>query len=109
MIKRLRRLLFASILILPQAATAQKVGDEVWPKFPIPGCKSRADIDRYIRLLSDNNENALQEMDASNCGPWISRNTELVVDQTFSENLCVRPKGQPTCVWVNRGWMKKKR
>jgi hypothetical protein len=39
----------------------------------------------------------------------IAKGTEVVVDQSPSmiDDFCVRPVGEPDCLWTNTGWIRR--
>jgi hypothetical protein len=41
----------------------------------------------------------------------IAKGAEVVVDQSAfpSDNFCVRPVGEPDCLWTNTGWITRAR
>ncbi len=89
-----------------------RIHTQYLPK-PAPGCRAREDMDRLLDLWDDEEarENFLTLALQSGRCVRLDKGTEVVVEQApfMSDNLCVRPVGEPACLWTNSGWIKRER
>jgi hypothetical protein len=80
---------------------------------PAPGCRAREDMDRLLDLWDDEEArvNFLTLALQSGRCVTLDKGTEVVVEQApfTSDNFCVRPVGEPDCLWTNGGWIKRER
>jgi hypothetical protein len=74
------------------------------------GCKSRADANKLLHLVLAKDVAAMLTFErlATRTGGcrWFEGGEELYVDQqAFSDAICMRPKGEVDCYWINSDWM----
>lgn len=74
-----------------------------------PGCKNSDLLRQFIRIVRQEDNEAINkwlEIHVLN-GDCImlDKGQEIFRAQTpfFSDYMCVRPKGEPECVWINKG------
>ena len=76
----------------------------------ILACVQLDEMEHYERLLSEIDVPALnvfvRSRNLSGQCREIAKGAEVVVDQSAfpSDNFCVRPVGEPDCLWTNTGW-----
>jgi hypothetical protein len=89
-----------------------RINTQYVPK-PAPGCRAREDLDRLLDLWDDEEArvNFLTLALQSGRCVTLDKGTEVVVEQApfTSDNFCVRPVGEPDCLWTNSGWIKRDR
>jgi hypothetical protein len=78
------------------------------------GCVQIAEFEEYQLLLEDMDVPALNAFVRSHsitgqCRE-IGRGVEVVVEQSpLSDQFCVRPVDEASCLWTNKGWVRKVR
>jgi hypothetical protein len=79
----------------------------------ILGCVRLDEMQHYEQLLGDMDVPALNAFVRSRTVTGqcreIAKGTEVVVDQSPSmiDDFCVRPVGEPDCLWTNAGWIRR--
>jgi hypothetical protein len=80
---------------------------------PAPGCQAREDMDRLLDLWDDEEarENFLKLALQSGRCVTLEKGTEVVIEHApfTSDNVCVRPVGEPDCLWTNNAWVQRER
>jgi hypothetical protein len=74
------------------------------------GCGSDEDTYTLISLLKQSDTKAIDAMLLRGRCRELSAVDPLYVEKTpFSDNVCVRPRGEVDCLWANRAWLTKQR
>lgn len=92
--------------LYPTTSPRLGIHDRVRLVRPSPGCFVRDDIERYEKLLVDQDWWAVDRMQ-SLCPHLDISATYTVAETPISENVCIRAKGDIDCQWTNKGWLEK--
>jgi hypothetical protein len=98
----------------PSERRTPHVGDRGTIEGTAFGCKTQADTDRIIRLISvEKDEEAAdwlwrEKQSARECRRLAAGEKVIVHDYggILSPNICVRPVGDPNCLWTRGYWFK---
>ena len=80
-------------------------------KYDAPGCKSREDANKVLGMIAAQDFEAMSKFlslrGATGDCVILNGGQELYVQEHASkDSLCVRPKNEVDCYWVDKGWMK---
>ena len=90
----------------PTTSPRLRIHDHVRLVRPSPGCFVRDDIERYEKLLVDQDLVAIYRMQ-SLCPLLDISATYTVTEGPPLENVCIRAKGDIDCRSTNKGWLEK--
>jgi hypothetical protein len=75
----------------------------------VPGCKSRDDADRILQMWLEKDTDAAMTLISPGRCRWFRQGEQLSLSYQyafFNDNICLRPKGEVDCYWIDRGWVK---